>query len=120
VRRRALAGLVVVLAGAPQGVQAAPELPLGARALDEHRSSAQLTPTVRWTRIIREGGPWRVNVLSVEPAGRVAVTPGGDTVGLRARSSALARRLAGVAAVNGGYFAADGNPAGVLASAGAC
>jgi hypothetical protein len=108
----------VLLAGAPQVASAAPELPLGTRALDERRSSVQLTPTVRWTRISREGGPWRVNVLSVEPAGRVAVTTGGDAVGVRARPSALARRLAGVAAVNGGYFAADGNPAGVLASAG--
>jgi hypothetical protein len=54
--------------------------------VDERRSSAQVTPSVRWTRISREGGPWRVNVLSMEPEGR--------------------------------YFAADGNPAGVLASAG--
>jgi hypothetical protein len=54
----------------------------------------------------------------MEPEGRVAVTTGGDAVGVRARPSALARRLAGVAAINGGYFAADANPAGVLASAG--
>jgi hypothetical protein len=118
VSRRALAGLVVLLASASQVAWAPPELPLGPKALDERRSSAQLTPTVRWTRISREGGPWRVNVLSMDPEGRVAVTPGGDAVAVRARPSALARRLAGVAAINGGYFAADGNPAGVLASAG--
>jgi hypothetical protein len=59
-----------------------------------------------------------VNVLSVESEGRVAVTTGGDAVEARARPSALARRLAGVAAVNGGYFTADGNPTGVLAGAG--
>jgi hypothetical protein len=116
--RRALAGLVVLLASASQVAWAPPELPLGSKALDERRSSSQLTPTARWTRISREGGPWRVNVLSIEPEGRVAVTTGGDAVGVRSRPSALARRLAGVAAINGGYFAADGNPAGVLASAG--
>ena len=77
-----------------------------------------MTPRVRSTRISREGGPWWVNVLSMEPEGRLAVTTGGDAVGVRARHSALARRLAGVAAINGGYFPADGNPAGVLASAG--
>jgi hypothetical protein len=115
--RRALAGLVVLLASASQVAWALPELPLGSKALDERRWSSQLTPTVRWTRISREGAPWRVNVLSIEPDGRVAVTTGGDAVGVRVRPSALAQRLAGVAAINGGYFAADGNPAGVLASA---
>jgi hypothetical protein len=117
--RCGLACVVVILAGAADVARAAPELPLGPRSLDERRSSAQLTPGVRWTRIVREGGPWRVNVLSIRPGARVTVTPGGDAVGVRARPSILARRLAGVAAVNGGYFAADGNPAGVLASAGA-
>ena len=116
--RRALALIVVALAGGAEAAQAAPELPLGPRALDERRSSARLTPSVRWTRIVREGGPWRVNVLSIAPGARVEVVPAG-AAGLRARPSTLSRRLAGVAAVNGGYFAADGNPAGVLASAGA-
>jgi Phosphodiester glycosidase len=119
VSRRGLAGLVVMmLAGGSQVAWAASELPLGPKALDERRSSAQLTPAVRWTRISREGGPWLVNVLRVAPTGRVAVTTSADAVGVRARPSTLARRVAGVAAVNGGYFAADGNPAGVLASAG--
>ena len=117
--RRAVALLVVVLAGAPQAARSAPELPLGPRSLDERRSSAQLTPAVRWTRILREGGPWRVNVLRIAPGAPVVVAPAGDSVGVRSRPSTLARRLAGVAAVNGGYFAADGNPVGVLAGAGA-
>ena len=55
--RRALAGLVVLLASASQVAWAPPELPLGSKALDERRSSSQLTPTARWTRISREGGP---------------------------------------------------------------
>jgi hypothetical protein len=115
---RALALIVVALAVGAEAAQGAPELPLGPRALDEHRSSARLAPSVRWTRIVREGGPWRVNVLSIAPGARVQVVPAG-AAGVRARPSTLGRRLAAVAAVNGGYFAADGNPAGVLASAGA-
>jgi hypothetical protein len=118
-RPRALALVVVALAGGAEVAQAAPELPLGPRSLDERRSSAQLTPAVRWTRISREGGPWRLNVVSIAPGTQVQVVPAGAATGMRTRPSALSRRLAGVAAVNGGYFAADGNPAGVLASAGA-
>ena len=98
---------------------AAAELPLGPRSLDERRSSATLAPGVRWTSIVRSGGPWRVNVLSIAPGARVLVVPGGDAVGERERPSRLARRARALAAVNGGYFAADGNPAGVLAPLGA-
>lgn len=58
-----------------------------------------------------------MNVLELRPGTEVAVAPA-EPLGLRARPSVLSRRLAGVAAVNGGYFAADGNPAGVLAGAG--
>ena len=78
--RRAVALLVVVLAGAPQAARATSELPLGPRSLDERRSSAQLTPAVRWTRIVREGGPWRVNVLRIAPGAPVVVAPAGDSV----------------------------------------
>jgi hypothetical protein len=95
----------------------AAELPLGPRSLDERRSVAQVTPGVRWTRIVREGGPWKVNVLTVAAGARVLAAPAG-TVGKRARPSAVSRRLRAVAAVNGGYFAADGNPVGALASGG--
>ena len=97
---------------------AAAELPLGPRSLDERRSSATLAPGVRWTSIVRSGGPWRVNVLSIAPGARVLVVPGGDAVGERARPSTLSRRARALAALNGGYFAADGNPAGVLAPLG--
>jgi Phosphodiester glycosidase len=95
----------------------AAELPLGPRSLDERRSVAQVAPGVRWTRIVRDGGPWRVNVLTVATGARVVAAPAGS-VGKRARPSALSRRLRAVAAVNGGYFAADGNPVGALASGG--
>ena len=115
-RATALFALAMTLAPGP--ASAAAELPLGPRSLDERRSSAELAPGVRWTRIAREGGPWRVNVLRIDPDARVLVAPAGDAVGERARPSALARGLSAVAAVNGGYFAADGNPAGALAAGG--
>jgi hypothetical protein len=106
-----------LLAFAPPGAAAA-ELPLGPRSLDESRSVSTVAPGVRWTRIVREGGPWRVNVLTIAPGARVAVAPAGEAVGERARPSAVSRRLRAVAAVNGGYFAGDGNPVGVLAAGG--
>lgn len=96
----------------------AAELPLGPRSLDERRTGVWVTEGVRWTRIEREGGPWRVNVLSLAPGTRVLAAPAGDAVGKRTRPSALSRRLRAVAAVNGGYFAGDGNPVGVLAAGG--
>jgi Phosphodiester glycosidase len=114
VRRSALAAAFLsslfVAAPAP-----AAELPLGPRSLDERRAVSRLAPGVRWIRIVREGGPWRVNVLSV--ATRVLAAPA-EAIGERERPSAIARRLRAVAAVNGGYFAADGNPVGVLAAGG--
>jgi Phosphodiester glycosidase len=112
-----VAAVVLWLAATAPPVAAA-ELPLGPRSLDERRSVARVAPGVRWTRIVREGGPWRVNVLAVAPTARVAVAPAGDAVGERARPSAVSRRLRAVAAVNGGYFAGDGNPVGALAAAG--
>jgi hypothetical protein len=115
---RVCVALAVVLAGAPPAASAASELPLGPRSLHERRSSAQVAPGVRWTRIVREGGPWRVNVLRVGPLARVMVAAAGAPMGQRARPSALARRARAVAAVNGGYFAADGNPAGALVAGG--
>ena len=115
-RATALFALAMTLAPGP--ASAAAELPLGPRSLDERRSSAELAPGVRWTRIAREGGPWRVNVLRIDPDVRVLVAPAGEAVGERARPSALARGMSAVAAVNGGYFAADGNPAGALAAGG--
>jgi exopolysaccharide biosynthesis protein len=110
--------LLAAFALALAGPVAASELPLGPRSLDERRASSQVAPGVRWTRIVRSGGPWRVNVLSVASHVRVLVTPAGDAVGERQRPSVLARSARAVAAVNGGYFAADGNPVGVLGSGG--
>jgi hypothetical protein len=57
-------------------------------------------------------------VLSVAAGARVLVAPAGEKVGKLARPSALSRRLRAVAAVNGGYFAGDGNPVGALAAGG--
>jgi hypothetical protein len=98
----------------------AAELPLGPRSLDERRAHARVADGVRWTRIVREGGPWRVNVLRMAPGTRVLAVPAGDTVGERGRPSAVSRRLRAVAAVNGGYFAGDGNPVGCWPPAGGC
>jgi hypothetical protein len=96
----------------------AAELPLGPRSLDERRSVSRVAPGVRWTRIVREGGPWRVNVLAVAPGARVVAAPAGDAAGERVRPSVVSRRLAAVAAVNGGYFDGDGYPVGALAAGG--
>ena len=96
----------------------AADLPLGPRSLDERRSVARVAPGVRWTRIVREGGPWRVNVLTVAAGARLVAAPAGDAAGERARPSAVSRRLAAVAAVNGGYFDGDGYPVGALAAGG--
>jgi hypothetical protein len=96
----------------------ASDLPLGPRSLDERRSVSRVAPGVRWTRIVREGGPWRVNVLTVAAGARLVAAPAGDAAGERARPSAVSRRLAAVAAVNGGYFDGDGYPVGALAAGG--
>jgi hypothetical protein len=96
----------------------AADLPLGPKSLDERRSVSRVAPGVRWTRIVREGGPWRVNVLTVAAGTRVLAVPAGDRFGVRARPSAMSRRVAAVAAVNGGYFDGDGYPVGALSAEG--
>jgi hypothetical protein len=96
----------------------AADLPLGPKSLDERRSVSRVAPGVRWTRIVREGGPWRVNVLTVAAGAKVLAVPAGDSFGVRARPSALSRRMAAAAAVNGGYFDGDGYPVGALAAEG--
>jgi hypothetical protein len=96
----------------------AADLPLGPKSLDERRSVSLVSPGVRWTRIVREGGPWRVNVLTVAAGTRVLAVPAGDRFGVRARPSAMSRRVAAVAAVNGGYFDGDGYPVGALSAEG--
>jgi hypothetical protein len=57
-------------------------------------------------------------VLTVAAGARVLAAPAGDAAGERARPSALSRRLAAVAAVNGGYFDGSGYPVGALAAGG--
>jgi hypothetical protein len=97
---------------------AARELPLGSRSLDERRASVRLAPGVIWTRIVREGGPWRVHVLSVDRRslrGRLTGVLSNRRIEGRERASAMARRARAVAGVNGGFFAADGDPVGALA-----
>jgi hypothetical protein len=113
----ALAG--VLLQG--PGPAAARELPLGSRSLDERRASVDLAPGVTWTRIVREGGPWRVHVVSIDRTvlgGRLTGVLSNGRIEGRERASAMARRARAVAGVNGGYFAADGDPVGALAIGG--
>jgi Phosphodiester glycosidase len=100
---------------------AARELPLGPRSLDERRAIVQLAPGVTWTRIEREGGPWRVHVLSVDRrvlGGRLTGVLSNRRIEGRERASSMARRARAVAGVNGGYFAAGGDPVGALAIGG--
>jgi Phosphodiester glycosidase len=97
------------------------ELPLGSPSLDERRAGVRVAPGVTWTRIVREGGPWRVNVLSVDRRalrGRLGGVLSNRRIEGRERASAMARRARAVAGVNGGYFAADGDPVGALAIGG--
>jgi hypothetical protein len=49
-------------AGSRRGIalSARAELPLDPRSLDERCSVAGVSPGVWWTRIVRDGGPWRV------------------------------------------------------------
>ena len=114
----AVAALSWLLPLAGPATAATAELPLGPRSLDERRAVSKVAPGVRWTRIVRQGGPWRVNVLSIAATARVHVSLAGETIGERARPTAVARRHRAVAAINGGYFAGDGSPAGILAAGG--
>lgn len=93
-------------------------LPLGPGSLEETRVSARPAPGVTWTRIVRAGGPWRVNVLAVERPASVSAALSGKVVAGRESVSAMVRRGGAVAGVNGGYFAVDGDPVGVLAAGG--
>lgn len=127
--------------GSPAG-QAAPAkarrapaaLPVGRRDLPESRRSRTIAPGVNWTTIRRgstpaepaniattDGGPWTVNVVSIDPrtaTGRLAVSAGATLAGTT-RTSTLARSAKAVAAVNGGFFAftrsttAPGDPIGL-------
>jgi hypothetical protein len=115
------AALMVVgalVATATAGAAQAGELPLGSRSLDERRTSVEVDAGVRWTSIVRGGGPWRVNVLTIDRAvlaGRLAGVLSNERVAGLERPSAMARRSGAVAGVNGGFFAVDGDPVGALA-----
>jgi hypothetical protein len=74
----------------------------------------EVEPGVEWTTIVRKAGPVRINVLAVDPARVHGVLSNGRIV-RRERLSRMSRRVDAVAGVNGGYFAASGDPVGVLA-----
>ena len=76
--------------------------------------AVEVEPGVDWTTIVREHGPERINVLTVDPA-RVRAVLSNERVAGRERVSAMARRVGAVAGVNGGLFARDGDPVSVLA-----
>lgn len=109
-----------LLAVAPANAVSA-ELPLGSPSLDERRDRVTVAPGVRWTSIVREGGPWRVNVLTIVPGGKGPALRGvlsdGRVAGLE-RPTEMSRRTSTVAGVNGGFFAVDGDPVGALAIGG--
>lgn len=77
-------------------------------------AAVELEPGVDWTIIVRERGPVRGNVLTVDPA-RVGGVLSNETIARRERVTTMGRRVHAVAGVNGGYFAASGDPVGVLA-----
>ena len=110
-----LLGVLGLSAGA---TAPAAELPLGPRSLDERRATTSVAPGVTWTRIVRAGGPWRVNVLTIDRPrleGRLAGALSNRRIAGLERLSAMARRARAVAGVNGGFFAPDGDPVGALA-----
>jgi Phosphodiester glycosidase len=116
--RRCAGILLCLLAAGSPGAALAAELPLGSRSLDERRESVTVAPGVRWTSIAREGGPWRVNVLTIDREaldGRVGGILSNDRVAGLERPSSMARRSSAAAGVNGGFFAVDGDPVGALA-----
>jgi Phosphodiester glycosidase len=76
--------------------------------------TVQVDPGVEWTRIVRETGPLRINVLAVDPA-RVRGVLSNERIAGRERVSRMGRRVGAVAGVNGSHFAQSGDPVGVLA-----
>jgi hypothetical protein len=108
--------LAAIVQGASPAI--ARELPLGSPRLEERRAAVRVAPGVVWTRIVREGGPWLVNVLRIDRralTGRLGGVLSNGRVAGREPASATARRARAVAGVNGGFFRADGDPVGALA-----
>ena len=87
-------------------------------AAAERRTVKRVAAGVTWSHIVRSAGPLRLNVLAVDRGklrGRVGAVLSNGRAGGHERVSAMARRRHALAGVNGGFFAADGNPVGVLA-----
>jgi Phosphodiester glycosidase len=113
--------IAALLATLASTTASASELPLGSRSLDERRERVTVATGVRWTSIVREGGPWRVNALAIDRAratGAVSGLLSNNRIAGLERPSAMARRTSATAGVNGGFFAADGDPVGALAVGG--
>ena len=77
-------------------------------------AAVEVAPGVEWHSLVRGSAPSRVNVLELDPTRVRGVLSNGRVAG-RERVSTMARRTGAVVAVNGGYFAASGDPVGVLA-----
>ncbi|HEX2231964.1 MAG TPA: phosphodiester glycosidase family protein [Thermoleophilaceae bacterium] len=108
----AAAALLAVTPGA-----SAAGLPLGPGSLREGRATVRIATGITWTRIVRSGGPWRVNVLTVNRAaiaGRVGAVLSNGRAIARERTSSMARRTRAIAGVNAGFFNGGGNPVGAL------
>jgi hypothetical protein len=103
--RRRIAALAAALAATTSVLSGGPAL------------AVQVEPGVEWTTIVRDRGPVRINVLTVDPA-RVHGVLSNERIAGRERVSAMGRRVSAVAGVNGGYFAPSGDPVGVLATDG--
>src|SRR5207247_5183620 len=88
----------------------------------------QVAPGVEWSRTTTtapDGGPLRLNVLTIDRAalrGRLTVALPSGGMPARERTSAMARRDHALAAINGSVFAvappAQGDPIGALVADG--
>jgi hypothetical protein len=106
-RAAALALVSVLAVAAPAGA----ELLLGRESYTERVRTVDVAPGLARTRIVRSGGPWQVHVLTIDRRaleGRLVAGLSNSRVAGRERVSAIARSTRALAAVNGGFFAADG------------
>src|SRR5215210_2627267 len=83
-------------------------------ALPAPVAAVEVAPGVDWTSIVRESGPERINVLTVDP-GLLHGVLSNERIAGRERVSTMGRRVGAVAGVNGGYFGPSGDPVGALA-----
>jgi hypothetical protein len=111
---------IVLVAAVPSAAVAG--LPLGDRGLPETRSTQPLAAGVTLTRIVRGDrpatprtiptttrGPWRVNVVTIDPArarGRVEAAHGPDLAGTETVPQ-LVRAAGALVGVNASFFAYD-------------